>query len=230
MLKLPSRTQTSPEQPSPLPSSMTSSRLMTCVGKLKELQSFILALSPSEFSRFARTDWSIYIVAVVLTVRLSFRIPDCPEWDFYWAREQLKSNEFLERLSRTENKESSISTRSFDVLAASKIVVGTVKEKYDKRVAASVAQANVPLPINFGCPMLDGSLQEYLPAWDSDFSGLTTSSSSVHEASGQISQHQDPLPPPKEIPNPAIFHDLWATMTMSWSSVDKDLIYDRMDF
>lgn len=142
-----------------------------------------------------------FILSIIISIRISFSLPECPEWDAAWARSELRLDEFLSKMCDGAEL-TPVSTR-VDVLSASRVVFRVVKTKYDRRVAAM----NTPAPSTFastqGCPMFDPSLDQYLPMWDAGF-GMSSSSS---------------MPPrAKEGQSQVMFHDLWATMTMSWAT------------
>lgn len=116
---------------------------------------------------------------------------------------------------------SSNKSSSTDVLSASRIVLGVVTFKYEKRLASLGIAVSMepPRPMAPGsderlhrCPMFDGSLDPFLQQWDGSFLDpesvlgppLTTS------ALGTGSRLLDRA-------RAVMFHDLWATMTMGWS-------------
>lgn len=92
-------------------------------------------------------------------------------------------------------------TKKVDVLSASKVVMKVVKKKYERRLELSeIVNAGQ------GCPMLDGSLDEYLLLWDAGLDSMTSSTTApLCGKSGS---------------QPVAFHDLWATMTMGWARED----------
>lgn len=119
-------------------------------------------------------------------------------------------------------------TTTTDILSASKVVINMVKQKFDKRLAAlEMAEAShtgledlmdARRTMN-KCPMLDGSLDQYIQDWDQRLFDPVTSNSMLA---------QDVSPVWEETglgeantsgtgSQPLVYHDLWATMTMGWS-------------
>ncbi|KAK3310936.1 uncharacterized protein B0T15DRAFT_56304 [Chaetomium strumarium] len=130
------------------------------------------------------------------------------------------------------------SRRAMDVLSASKIVLDMVRKKFLKRVArllqqqeqqqqamqatliAAAAAAAVPHPLPphgsavGGCPMIDGSLEQFYPYWDETFTNaLAAGGFSASEAPG--AGHADTNIAGLDVPN-----DLWTAMTMGWAQGD----------
>lgn len=233
LLKFPSYNSHKRDQTSPEPYA-DPSRLLACANGLREWYDYIASLPVSEFANFACTDWARFVMSVILGLRLSFPIPnECPGWDHAAARRILDLGTFLQWFSgdnsdsETLTPASSKASSHTDVLSASRVVVGVVRRKYDKRLSTlEIAAAMEPShPFTSGidkglhkCPMLDGSLDQYFHMWDGSFSDptsfvnppLTTSTfdtgSVTVDQTGSVSDLQ-----------PMIFHDLWATMTMGWS-------------
>jgi hypothetical protein len=75
---------------------------------------------------------------VILAFRLSFPIPDCPEWDDGWAREEIGFGEYLKRFERMGVEEDPAAGgggggNGTDVLGAGQVVLGVVRKKWEKR-------------------------------------------------------------------------------------------------
>ncbi|TQN73413.1 hypothetical protein CSHISOI_02078 [Colletotrichum shisoi] len=176
-------------------------RLERCLTLLRSLFDFIVNLDKAALIEMSSIDWGRFIQATIVAIRLSFPLPLCPEWDHARAREQLQFDSYLAKLS-THHEELTPSTKSMDVLSASKVVFAVIKRKYEGRVA------NVDTPVNKlprsmrGCPMFDGSLDAYFPIWDQNGThGLVPPmpDGTLTMANGQ-----------------PLYADLWATMTMGW--------------
>lgn len=220
--------QMSPETPA------DPNRLLVCTNRLREWYDYIASLPVSEFANFASTDWARFIVTVILGLRLSFPIPnECPGWDHGAARSILDLGSWLREFSEADDNgetlapSSSNTNSNADVLSASRIVLGVVTRKYEKRLAALERAAAMepphPMPPDaekglHRCPMFDGSLDPYIQMWDGSFQDPTAFASlpQMPSASGT-----GPLignqPISATEPQPMMFHDLWATMTMGWS-------------
>jgi hypothetical protein len=171
---------------------------------------------------------------------------ECPDFDSAWARQTLRLSEFLNLMSGDGDGDgddgTSTSSRSskaaqppaaapskVDVLSASRVVFGVVKEKYDKRVegaerAARAAEAAAKMRQPIDCPMLDGSLEDYLPLWDPNIGagkGGGPMGMGMGMGVGAGTGAAAPRAHDTGRPQP-VFHDLWATMTMGWASGDME--------
>lgn len=175
-------------------------KILACVSILRQYLDFLLGLEESAFTHFASVQWAKFVMGIIAVVRLSFPLADCPEWDPTWARSQLRLVEFLDAMC--EESELTPSSKRVDVVSASRVVLRVVKHKYERRLAALQAQEQVDLSMGLGCPMLDGSVQQYMPLWDADISAVSTVPPPGH--------------PPVQGAQPA-FNDLWATMTLGWT-------------
>lgn len=121
-------------------------------------------------------------------MRLSFPVPDCPEYDSAWARDQLGFEVFLNAMTNTDplpdprppalHHPQKFAAKGTDVASASKIVIAVVAEKYKVRLALLKEQEQqqqqqqqqrmqqIQLPRSAKCPMLDGSMDSYFPLWN----------------------------------------------------------------
>ncbi|KND88016.1 hypothetical protein TOPH_07283 [Tolypocladium ophioglossoides CBS 100239] len=179
----------------------TPSKLYDCTVKLKKFLDHFLALDEAAFLCFTLNDWGRLVLSVILALRLSFPAPECPNFDTSWARSHLRLDQFLSRMCQETDLTSA--SKKVDVLSASRVVMGVVKEKYERRLRALEASQAAPSGKSHGCPMLDGSLEQYYPLWDAAF--------------GSTAMPQ-PLVGPSETTSQPVFHDLWATMTMGWAN------------
>lgn len=179
--------------PQPLPPD--AAKLTLAVPLLAQFLREILLLEQSSFMAFSAVDWGRLIVVVILCFRASFTVADCPLFDHVWARGEIQLASFLERFC-AETDLTALS-RKVDVLSASRVVMRVVKDKYGKRL-----QRESSPPGASGCPMLDGSLDQYFPLWDASLDAAT-----MNPATG--GEGRTPQP---------VFHDVWATMTISWAN------------
>lgn len=229
------RKQTQPSQDS----LADPSRLWSCAKALRTWYDYVSSLPDSEFANFTATDWGHFVGAIILGLRLSFPIPrDCPSWDHAAAREVVALGPFLERFTHVGSGTANLTPASSkpssgtDVLSASKVVLGVVKSKYDKRLAAlektAPAQPPHPMPDDADtglrkCPMFDGSLDPFIETWDDTFldpSSLLNASLMDPAVAGV------PGAGSSSDAQPVVYHDLWATMTMGWSQDS----FANMDF
>ncbi|KAI1067830.1 hypothetical protein LB507_010550 [Fusarium sp. FIESC RH6] len=189
-------TRANPKKPSFINPSST--RLIRCVNNMRTLFDYLMNLET--FTHFTSIDWEKFILSVILAVRLSFPITAVPDWDHAWARSQLRFDEFLEFMCEGPEDLTPASKR-VDVLSASRVVLRVVKAKYDRRVTMLTTSLSNTLGRQ-GCPMFDKDMQPYLPAWDTEID-----MNSVLPAMDMNLEGQQPM-----------YHDLWATMTMSWAN------------
>ncbi|KUI56043.1 hypothetical protein VP1G_03416 [Cytospora mali] len=233
LLELPSYKAQNRGQPS-AGTHVDPSRLFFCVENLRKWYDYIASLPESEFANFAHTDWARFIGTVVLGLRMSFPIPnECPGWDHAAARQVLDLGTFLDRFRIDDGDTEKLTPASSkkitntDVLSASKVVLGVVKRKYEKRLAALRKAAAMEPPHHMPpdterelrkCPMFDGSIDPYIQSWDVSFLNSGTFASPPPTTSalntGSFTVTQMGSAPGAQ---PVIFHDLWATMTMGWS-------------
>lgn len=189
------------------------SRLRSCVTNLRALFDYLTDLGQSGFMAFTSVDWTKFVLSVILAVRLSFPMSEVKDWDHAWAREELRFEAFLETMCDGADL-TPVSTR-VDVLSAGRVVLRVVKEKYDRRVAMlNMTSSHGKGPGPQGCPMFDRSMEPYISAWDTGF---------------DMSSVMPPFPPQQQSQQEgqqAVFHDLWATMTMGWAN---DSLMDDQD-
>ncbi|EXA40195.1 hypothetical protein FOQG_01262 [Fusarium oxysporum f. sp. raphani 54005] len=178
----------------------SSARLTRCVNNTRALFDYLLNLD--SFKYFTSIDWTKFILSVILAVRLSFPISEVPDWDHAWARSQLRFDEFLEFMCDGP-EDLTPSSKRVDVLSASRVILRVVKSKYDRRIAMLIAPSLTSRGVGHqGCPMFDKDMQPYISAWDTDFDMNSAMLTPGLNTDGQQT----------------MYHDLWATMTMSWAN------------
>lgn len=214
-------------------------RLLSCAHALGTWYDYLSSLPASEFANFAAIDWGHFVAMIILGLRLSFPLPrECPSWDDAAAREIVGLGSFLERFADGSNDTSTLTpassktAASTDVLSASKVVLAVVKSKYEKRLAAlekaTAIQPPHPMPPDADvglhkCPMFDGSLDPYIETWDDTFLDPSRLANAALIDPGLGAVTGISSAPDAQ---PAVFHDLWATMTMGWSQDN----FGDMDF
>ena len=188
----------------------TASKLTSILPALALFLSEMLHLDPSAFSCFTAVDWSRLIVAIILSFRLSLPVPECPTFDHLSARACLRLDDFLDTMCcETEIAPTVSSTGSntkVDALSASRVVLRVVKTKFDRRVDLANMRDAATSVAGHGCPMLDGSLDQYFPLWDAGLSAVGTTTTTTTTTPAATTGGNKP-----------VFHDLWATMTMGWA-------------
>ncbi|KAF4465284.1 hypothetical protein FALBO_7874 [Fusarium albosuccineum] len=187
----------------------SSYQLRRSVPNIRTLFEYILSLGQSAFLSFTSVDWTKFILSVILAVRLSFPMPEIPDWDDAWARSELGFEAFLKAMC--DGADLTPANTRVDVLSAGRVVLRVVLAKYDRRLSTLMTPALTTAGAKEsgggiqGCPMFDRSMEQYISAWDTGFD-----MSSVMPSHGQEGQQP-------------VFHDLWATMTMSWANDDAQM-------
>ncbi|KAM0430816.1 hypothetical protein ACHAQK_010423 [Fusarium lateritium] len=174
----------------------STTRLTRCVTNIRVLLDHLLNLD--NFAYFTSVDWTKFILSVILAIRLSFPITDVPDWDHSWARSVLRFEEFLNVICDGPEELTPASKR-VDVLSASRVILRIVKAKYERRVAMLAARGK---SVGQGCPMFDREMEPYISAWDAGFDMASVMATPGMDMDGQQ----------------AVYHDLWATMTMGWAN------------
>lgn len=201
----------------------TPSRLAASVSSLRSLlDHFSEAENATTFSSFTAADWGRLTLCVVLAMRLSFRVPECPQFNHIPARHELRLGDFLDRMCG--DTDLAPSTKHVDVFSATRVVLKVLKLKYDRRLELALAteaaeptaeqDSNIPrLPLSAGCPMLDGSLEQFFPIWDPSLPDTNIPS---------LQMPPPPMSGPSSSATRPVFHDLWATMTMGWANEEEE--------
>lgn len=215
---------------------MEPARLVRCAHVLRSWFDYVLTVPRSGFTCFTAIEWSYFVITIILGLKLSFPLPhDCPSWDHASARAILDMGSFFEKFTSVGGGGSDVgdddkhqlpastaamlssssaaaaaegrTPSSTDVLSASKVVVGIVQRRYDRRVAAlnavaAAADQGGSVASVRNCPMFDGSMDAYLETWDDVFVDTVDDFATTPAASVVMPQTG--------------FHDVWATMTMGW--------------
>ncbi|KAI1500638.1 hypothetical protein F5X99DRAFT_385440 [Biscogniauxia marginata] len=150
-------------------------KLLATASTARAFLSYAGSLSRRQTSRFCGTDWARLIVAVILGFRLSFPVgPQCPGYDFVAGRRVLDFGERLREIMSAgeEGGEGGGKDRETDAVAAMRVVLGSVREKFERKSAAleindaAAAEQRTQKAASRSCPMFDGSLDRYLPLWE----------------------------------------------------------------
>ncbi|KAK8141989.1 hypothetical protein G3M48_009526, partial [Beauveria asiatica] len=130
---------TDPFRPSPV-------RLTACVSYVAQFLDLIRSLPSSELACFANGDWGRLVLAVVVSMRVSFPLPhdttarcECgccpsPGLDSAWVRDQLDFAGFLRFMTEEAPTDLATAAKRADIVSASKVVLAVVKEKYERRL------------------------------------------------------------------------------------------------
>lgn len=90
-------------------------------------------------------------------------------------------------------------SKRVDVLSASRVILRILKTKYERRTAMLAASSRI---VGQGCPMFDRAMEPYISAWDASYDIASVMATPSTDMEGQQ----------------AVYHDLWATMTMGWAN------------
>ncbi|KAG9258632.1 uncharacterized protein F5Z01DRAFT_208741 [Emericellopsis atlantica] len=179
----------------PTPKSPSPPNMSYIIAPLATALTTLASLSDEALRAFTAPDWFRLIVCVIVASKLSFPLANDPSWDDASARSALRLGSFLDSFCQDDNDDGDKAKTKNDVLSASRVVMRMVRDKFNRKLHTA---AGAKRTASLGCPMLDGSLDNYMPMWD-----------------------PPPLPLPPQTSQQQsgpVFHDLWATMTMSWSN------------
>ncbi|KAI1864736.1 hypothetical protein JX265_008460 [Neoarthrinium moseri] len=192
-------------------------RLLDTVHTLRAFFEFVASLSPDQMGRFSSADWFRLIMGVILAYRLSLPVDICPGFDASQARQIFNFGAYLERLC--EEPEGG-ATGKTDCCTAFRVVLRSMKAKFEKRLAAAIAKEELTRKAR-ECPMFDGSLDDYINLWDGHGAPLDLSyATSLSETSGVRTESLvEPAPAPEQAKQMEV-QDLWGTMTLSWGAED----------
>ncbi|KAI0534065.1 hypothetical protein GGR58DRAFT_484257 [Xylaria digitata] len=234
-------------------------RLLHTAHKVRAVFEHIASLMPHEFSGFCGADYGRFIIAVVLAYRLSFPILGiCHDYDVAQGRRILDLGGILQKLVGVPNEEvqegdvkgkdgnkggaaTVAKPRKSDAASALKIVLRSVKVKFEEKTAAfeamsaaAICEEWAPRDYRSTCPMLNGSLDQYIPLWagqqgaGSHVTSQTSSSDVTTDALssdlGFNNSEAQFVGPMGQMglgvgsleDKPLIYHDLWTSMTMGW--------------
>ncbi|KAI2464636.1 hypothetical protein F4781DRAFT_65995 [Annulohypoxylon bovei var. microspora] len=199
---------------------------------------YITSLSAEQMGHFCSVDISRLILTIILAYRLSFPLPVCSGYDYAQGRKVLDFGAILTKLSTMDSdspdgsggNSADKNAKKVDVVTAFKVVLGSLKAKFDKKSAdLEAAAAAEESKRARQCPMFDGSLDQYIPLWEGqhgnmDFAGSSYATSSLGGGSAAANQANLAMSPPTGVgpadglAKPALFYDLWATMTTGWAT------------
>lgn len=138
---------------------LADSKLSTCSTLLATFFAEITQLDTSILNCFTAVEWGRLVLAIITAFRLSLPIPSMPSFDHRHAREEIRLSDFLDHMCHETASQA-------DVLSANRIIMDIVKRKFRRQVEMADSKEASQGPRIPSCPMLDGSLEEYLPLWD----------------------------------------------------------------
>lgn len=180
---------------------------------------------------FSAPDWARLVVSVILGLRLSFPIKTFP-WDDFRARAELQLYKFLHMLCADVELQCPYGrdiAESIDIETASRRMFDAVRKKYLDRVERSESFDDA---VRVSCPVLDGSLDEYLRTWDGGSVGdiatrnagdafLATAGPGLDLGTGSVESGTGPESGHGGV-QALVYDDLWSTMTMAWAEGEMD--------
>ncbi|KAI1206725.1 uncharacterized protein F4807DRAFT_453273 [Annulohypoxylon truncatum] len=197
---------------------------------------YTVTISAEQMGYFSSVDIGRLILIIILAYRLSFPIPSCPSYDYVQGRKTLDFGAVLAKLSTIDNNDgdgkdaiTDKNSKKVDVVTAFKVVLGSLRAKFEKKSADLEAAAAAAEESRRArqCPMFDGSLDQYIPLWEGqqsnmNFAGSSYATSSLNggsaAAAANLAGSAAGLGSADGLAKPTVFHDLWATMTMGWAT------------
>ncbi|KAH8168839.1 Zn(2)-C6 fungal-type DNA-binding domain protein [Sarocladium implicatum] len=194
--------------------------LVSGMNTTRQLFDYVTNLDAATFATLTTIDWCRIILSIIVALRMSFPVAGYPQFDYSQARAKLRLSEFLSHFcGEEEDASAGTSPTKLDISTATRVVLRIVKRKFDNRVAAEAAKRMEETDqdlgdFRIGCPVLDGSVDQVLPMWDA---WTTPMSMNMPQFVGEDVM----TPQSRKSGQEPVFHDIWATMTMSWARDDS---------
>ncbi|KAI0522226.1 hypothetical protein F5B22DRAFT_465887 [Xylaria bambusicola] len=241
----------------------SSRSLLHAAQVIRSVFDHILSLMPRPFAGFCGADYGRFIVTMVFSYRLSFPLlASCRDYDVAQGRRILDLGAVLQQLVDSaeddiqENGEAAKGkkagapagvgkkSKKTDAASALKVVLRSVKVKFDEKSAAFEAMSAAATGEEWAvrdsgssCPMINGSLDSYISLWagqqqpqtqgtGSYATSLTSSSGlATTEAASSIpglDSGASFVGPMAQMElsgedKPLMYHDLWTSMTLGWA-------------
>ncbi|KAI1809512.1 hypothetical protein GGS20DRAFT_571638 [Poronia punctata] len=163
----------------------TSHRILCAAQKVRQALDHIASLPATTLSAFCTADYGRFVIFVVLGYRMSFPLVSiCRDYDVANGRKILDFGQLLQNLAafseeeeeENQNQDTKKKKRS-DTYSAIKVVLRSVITKYAEKSAALEAMSTAAAAaaaargewaardLRSTCPMLNGSLDQYIPLW-----------------------------------------------------------------
>lgn len=185
-----------------------------------------MSIPESNYPSFTIVQWAGVVQAILVLSRLTFLMASNLGWTPETTRANIPLMMYLDALcyrfqaiSKTPTPSGSEHPKDPDIFYVFKLILGSVKKSYERRVAAITPKSFV---VEMGkavgaargyCPMSDPSLAMYfdsdLEMEDSSYGGSWDYTGSGSIANTSASSNNAGMPP--------VYFDLWATMTGSWA-------------
>jgi hypothetical protein len=207
-------------------SSANQSHLFSCLDACKRFFEYLISIPESNYPNFTTVQWAGVVQAILVLSRLTFLMASNLRWTPDTTRANIPLVMYLDALCYRFQTVSSPHTppgserpQVPDVFFVFKLILGSVKKSYERRVASIAPKSFV---VEMGkavgaarghCPMLDSSLAVYfdsdLEMEDSTYGGSWDFSGGATLANTPASSNNATKPP--------VYFDLWATMTGTWA-------------
>jgi len=197
------------------------SHLTSCLDASKRFFEYLLSLPESSYLSFTALQWGMMVQAVLVLSRLTFLMAAQRGWDPNTTRTNVPLVMYLDclcyrfqHLSSTKaSVDSSENPKNPDILYVFKMLLGSVKKSYERRVGnikpeSFVVEHGKAVGAARGhCPMLDPNLSSFLNSpEDSTYGGSFDLNANGSATTSDGQTFTTPL-----------YHDLWATMTCNWA-------------
>ncbi|KAI0201720.1 hypothetical protein F4808DRAFT_96404 [Astrocystis sublimbata] len=245
---------------------VASDHLLHVARKVRAVFDHVASLTPQDFGGLSGADYGRFILSVIMAYRLSFPMLEiCRGYDVAQARQIVDLGGILQGIVQTSEDESqedegrlngtggqqkqnagaatTRQTRKSDAVSALKVVLQSVKLKFEEKSAAFEAMPTAAAgedltnrDLGSMCPMLNGSLDQYIPLWSGQQQQSAESCGSSQMSSlgtmTDLLSTDAGVNPPTPFVGPMgqmglgmapledktlMYHDLWATMTMGWA-------------
>jgi hypothetical protein len=194
------------------------SYLVNCLEASKKFFEYLLSLPETSYLNFTTVQWGAMVQVVLVLSRLTFLMAANLGWDSDTTRSNVPLVMYLDclcyrfQLLSSTPPDGSETPKNPDVLYVFKMVLGSVKKSYERRVAQIepgflVVDHGKAIGVARGhCPILDPTLGPLFDISDSTYGGSFELSQGGTSSASTTSSSSAPL-----------YHDLWATMTCSWA-------------
>jgi hypothetical protein len=188
---------------------VTAERLLCAARKVRTIFDHITALPARELSGFCGADYGRFIIAIILAYRLSFPVLSiCRDYDVARGRRILDFGELLRGIVDSspadddDDDQDGVgklkAKKKTDTASALKVVLRSVRTKYEEKSVALEAISSAATGAATGssggedwaardmrstCPMLNGTLDQYIPLWAGQQAPLPTAGSSSYATS-----------------------------------------------
>ena len=200
--------------------------LFSCLDACKSFFEYLISIPESTYPNFTTVQWGGVVQAILVLSRLTFLIASNLGWTPDTTRANIPLVMYLDALcyrfqavSSTPAPSGSERPQDPDIFFVFRLILGSVKKSYERRVAAIapesfvVSKGKAVGPARGHCPMFDPSLAVYL---ESDLEMEDSTYGGSWDFSGSQTVANTP-PNPKNAAMPPVYFDLWATMTGSWA-------------